>query len=164
MKNHVRFSEIADNKANIMLSLNAIMLSISLTVLAPRLDEHPEFLLPLTILVLVCLSSVVTATISTRPKVTSGRTSKEAIASKNANLLFFGNFHKMDLEEYKQGMWQVMEDREYLYGSMMKDLYHLGVVLEEKFRYLRITYNVFMYGFVLIIIATIYAAMQSNHI
>ena len=48
---------------------------------------------------------------------------------------------------------EMMNDKDYLYGSMIKDLYFLGKVLERKYRYLRLCYIVFMYGLIASIIA-----------
>jgi hypothetical protein len=56
----------------------------------------------------------------------------------------FGNFYKMPLEEYEWAVNEMMKDNAYLYNSMIKDLYFFGVVLEKKYRLLRITYNIFM--------------------
>jgi hypothetical protein len=48
----------------------------------------------------------------------------------------------MPLEEYEWAVNEMMKDNAYLYNSMIKDLYFLGVVLEKKYRLLRITYNI----------------------
>src|SRR3712207_7617265 len=39
------------------------------------------------------------------------------------------------------------------YGSMIKDVYFLGIVLAQKYRYLRISYNIFMYGLIVAVLA-----------
>jgi hypothetical protein len=52
----------------------------------------------------------------------------------------------MELQEYEWGMKEIMKDSEYLYGTMIKDVYYLGQVLGKKFQYLRISYNIFMFG------------------
>jgi hypothetical protein len=59
----------------------------------------------------------------------------------------------MDLGTFEWGMKEMMKDREYLYGSMIKDFYFLGQVLGKKYLYLRICYNIFMYGIILSVIA-----------
>lgn len=155
LKNHIQLSQIADNKANIMLSINAIIISIVISALVPKIDSNPELLIPMIIMLAVCSISIVFATISTIPKVTHNDTSRADIAAKKTNLLFFGNFHSMTLEDYTWGMHEVMADREYLYGSMIKDLYFLGKVLHKKYKYLRITYGVFMTGIILSVISFI---------
>ncbi|MCG7859732.1 DUF5706 domain-containing protein, partial [Flavihumibacter sediminis] len=60
---------------------------------------------------------------------------------------------KMDLKEYEWGMKEMMNDSEYLYDSMIKDIYYLGKVLARKYHYLRISYNVFMYGLVVAVLS-----------
>jgi hypothetical protein len=47
----------------------------------------------------------------------------------------------------------MMKDADYLYGSMIKDIYYLGIVLGKKYRFLRIAYNIFMFGFVIAVLS-----------
>ncbi len=155
-KNHMQLSQIADNKANIMLSINALILSISITGLIPRLGLFPELSIPLIILVVVCLISMVFATISTIPSVSKGITTREECDRKEGNLLFFGNFHAMKREQYEMAMKELMNDREFLYGTMVRDLYYLGVVLARKYALLRVAYLVFMYGMVLAVLSALF--------
>ncbi len=89
----------------------------------------------------------------TRPKITSGTFTHEDIKEKRVNLLFFGNFFKMNLKDFEWGMNEMMNDKDFLYGSMTKDFYYLGQVVGQKYRYLRICYNIFMYGIILSVIA-----------
>ena len=152
-RNHMALSEMADNKANIMLSINAIIISITLSVLVPNFEANDALMLPTGLLLLVCICTMVFATLSTRPKVTSGKFSKEDIQNRTANLLFFGNFYNMKLEDYEEGMQELMNDSDFLYGSMTRDLYYLGQVLGRKYKYLRICYNIFMYGLIATVIS-----------
>ncbi|MCB0564772.1 MAG: HD domain-containing protein [Phaeodactylibacter sp.] len=147
-RTHVNLSSIADNKANIMLSINAIIISIVVANLVPKIPGDYRLALPTLILVAVCLIALVYAILSTRPKVTEGRATREDVAQKRTNLLFFGNFYRMDLEDFHWGMMEMIKDSDFLYSSMTRDLYYLGVVLAKKYRYLRICYNVFMYGLI----------------
>lgn len=147
-KNHIELSSIADNKANIMISINSIILSVIVSVLIRKLEEYPHFTIPAVILTVVCLLTIVFAVLATRPNVTKGRFEREDIYNKKTNLLFFGNFHKMSLEDYEWGMSEMLKDAEYLYGSLTKDIYFLGAVLGKKYRLLRISYTIFMFGFV----------------
>ncbi len=159
LRNHMKLSDIADRKANILLSVNAIILSIVLANLMPKLDkESNQFLvMPTLVFILTAVFSIVGAIVSTRPKITSGKFSKQDIENKKANLLFFGNFHRMPLSDFQFGVDKMMNDRDFLYGSMTKDLYFLGVVLARKYRLLRLTYTVFMVGIIVSVIAFVYA-------
>jgi len=69
------------------------------------------------------------------------------------NLLFFGNFHKMKLDEFEWAMSEMMKDRDYLYSSLTKDLYFLGLVLNRKYNLLRLTYSVFLVGIIMSVIS-----------
>ncbi|MET0244791.1 MAG: Pycsar system effector family protein [Flavitalea sp.] len=151
--NHVSLSQMADSKANIMISVNTIVISILVSVLLGKLQFYPEYILPTIILLSVCLSAVVFAILATRPNVSRGTFTREDISNKKANLLFFGNFYNMALEDYDWAMKEMMSDREYLNSSMIKDIYFLGVVLARKYKYLRISYNIFMFGLVVAIVA-----------
>ena len=159
LRNHIKLSDIADTKANILLSVSAIILSIALSTLFPKLDKASnEYLIFPTLLFLtITVVTMIFSILSTRPKVTSGKFTKEDVANRKVNLLFFGNFHKMPLKTFQDGMVELMNDKEYLYESLMKDLYYLGIVLNKKYKLLRIAYNIFMYGIVLTVIAFVYA-------
>ena len=78
---------------------------------------------------------------------------KEDVANQKVNLLFFGNFHQMKLDEFEWAMNEMMKDRNYLYGSLTKDLYFLGLVLNRKYNILRLTYLVFIIGIIVSVIA-----------
>ena len=164
LNNHTRLSEIADSKANILLSVNAIIISIVLSTLIPKLDSpsNVHLVTPTFILVIFSVISIVFAILSTRPKVTSGAFSPKDIEDRKVNLLFFGNFYKMPYEDYETAVNNMMKDREYLYNSMIKDLYFLGLVLERKYRLLRITYNIFMIGIIVSVLAFVIAFKNSG--
>lgn len=151
-RTHISLSSIADNKANILLSINAIIISIIGSSLYAQVQEHPYMLIPAIIFLTTCLTTIVFAILSTRPSVSSGIFTREDILKKRTNLLFFGNFHRMALDDYLWGMKEMMKDSDYLYGSMSKDIYFLGVVLAKKFKLLRYAYTIFMYGMVLAVV------------
>jgi predicted metal-dependent HD superfamily phosphohydrolase len=157
--NHIRLSSMADSKANIMISVNAIIISVLLSVLLRKLEDYPNFILPAIIFLATSVTTIVFSVLATRPNVTSGRFTDLDIRSKKANLLFFGNFHQMSYQEYEDGMETIMQNGEYLYSNMIHDIYNLGVVLGRKYRLLRIAYNTFMYGIVASVLAFIIAAV-----
>ncbi|MFO7525968.1 MAG: DUF5706 domain-containing protein [Ignavibacteriaceae bacterium] len=161
MRTHVEFSGMADNKANIMITVNTLLLTIIISVLIRKLDTNPHLLLPTALITIVSLTTLIYAILVTRPKVTSGIFSKEDIINKNANLMFFGNFHKMDLQEFTWGMKSMMNDKDYLYDSMIKDFYYLGQVLGEKYKQLRRCYTIFMYGMIISVLAYAIAVITS---
>jgi predicted metal-dependent HD superfamily phosphohydrolase len=155
LKNHITLSDIADTKANILLSVNAIIVSLVLANLLPKLDNPSNgyLIYPTVVFVLFTVASMILSVLATRPNVTRGEFTKEDVANKKVNLLFFGNFHKMKLEEFEWAMGEMMKDKDYLYSAMKKDLYFLGLVLNRKYKILRVTYTVFMIGIICSVIA-----------
>ncbi|WP_299047098.1 Pycsar system effector family protein [uncultured Polaribacter sp.] len=155
LRNHITLSDIADTKANILLSVNAIIISLALSNLLPKLDNpsNAHLFVPTIVFVMFTVASIILSVLATRPNVTSGQFTKEDVANKKVNLLFFGNFHKMKLEDFEWGIQEMMKDRDYLYGSLTKDLYFLGLVLNRKYSLLRLTYTVFMFGIIISVIS-----------
>lgn len=161
LRNHIKLSDIADTKANILLSVNAIIISLVLANLISKLDTNPYLIYPTAIFTLSCVISMILSIIATRPNITSGEFTKEDVANKDVNLTFFGNFHKMSLDEYDWAVKELLKDKDYVYSSLTKDLYFLGIVLERKYRILRVTYTVFMIGIIISVFSFGYA-LKSN--
>ncbi|KFC22544.1 Pycsar system effector family protein [Epilithonimonas lactis] len=159
LNNHTKLSQIADSKANILLSVNAIIISVALSTLIPKLDgpSNSHLIIPTFVMIMSSVACIILAIMSTRPKVSSGTFTRKEIEEKKVNLLFFGNFYKMPMEEYLWAMKEMMADRQYLYDTMIKDLYYLGIVLNRKYKLLRLTYTVFTIGIIASVIAFVVA-------
>lgn len=159
LNNHTKLSQIADSKANILLSVNAIIISIALSTLIPKIDapRNAHLVIPSFVMIIFSVACIILAIMSTRPKVSSGTFTRKEIEEKKVNLLFFGNFYKMPLEEYLWAMKEMMKDRQYLYDTMIKDLYYLGIVLNRKYKLLRLTYTVFTVGIIASVVAFVVA-------
>lgn len=102
---------------------------------------------------------MVCSILATRPTLPPGIFTQKEIDEKKVNLLFFGNFYRMSYEEYDKGMKEMMNDRDFLYGSLTRDVYSQGIVLGRKYRLLRTGYNVFMFGIVISVLAFMIAAI-----
>ena len=148
-RNQINLSSIADNKANILISINSIVLTVLLSIGIGKISDYPVITFPAIVFITTCLSTIVFAILSTRPKISSGKFTEEDIHNKKINLLFFGNFYNMSLEEYEWAVKEMMADQNYLYSSMIRDQYSLGKVISQKYRLLRIAYTIFMIGLIL---------------
>lgn len=155
LNNHTRLSDIADSKANILLSVNAIIISVCLSVLVPKLDapKNSHLILPSFILLLSSVLTIIFAILSTKPNVTKSTFTSQDIANRKVNLLFFGNFQQMLFDDYNNAMKDLIKDRDYIYDSMVKDLYYLGKVLNRKYKLLSITYKIFMAGIIISVLS-----------
>jgi predicted metal-dependent HD superfamily phosphohydrolase len=162
-RNHINLSAIADGKANMMISINTIILSVIVTLSGASLSlsegmsiANLRFIMPILILLLGCLASVVFAIISARPKVTEKEIDMEEVKNNKTSILYFGNFLRIPKEDFVMHLRQLKQDQKLLYDSMSMDLYSLGHVLKEKYRLLKISYNLFMVGLVASVLTFIF--------
>lgn len=147
-RQHIDLSALADAKANIMISINGIIMSIIIASISPKIDANTWLLLPTSVLLLGCMVSMVYSILSARPRVSSNLVTLEDVRQNKSNILFFGNFVNMTMDDYIQGMEELLQNTDNLYYNMMRDIYGLGSVLKRKFALLRIAYNVFMVSLV----------------
>jgi predicted metal-dependent HD superfamily phosphohydrolase len=157
--NNQRLSDMADNKAHIMITVNSIILSAIISLLLRKLEEYNFLRWPTYLILVVSVVTIIFSILATRPSLPSGRFTQADIDEKKVNLLFFGNFYRMDLTDYSSGMLQLMSDRDFLYGTLIKDVYFQGVVLGRKYKLLRISYNIFMYGLIASVLAFVAATI-----
>lgn len=149
-RNHINLSSIADNKANIMISVNSILISVLITFLSYRNigENNPAILLPVVIFIVSGAASLIFAILSARPKVTMLNHKGQPMQEVQKNIVFFGNFVHLDLDQYELAMDAMFRSGELMYGNLTRDLYYLGKVLDQKYRYLSVSYTIFMIGFV----------------
>ena len=146
---HMNLSSLADAKANIMISINGIIVSIIIASISPKIDSNPCLLVPTSILLLGALISIIYAVRSARPRVSSQLVSLEDVGSNKANILFFGHFSNMTEDDFVTGMSELLMNQTALYQNMIRDIYGLGSVLQRKYSLLRMSYTMFMVALVL---------------
>ena len=151
---HISLTSIADNKANMMISINTIIISLVITLFGTGFtfatsDEVSSirFVFPMAFLLLTSLLAVVFAILSARPNVTSKE--RYELSKKDSSILFFGNFAQLQIREFVDQIKLLKEEKDELYDNMSVDIYHLGSVLVRKYRLLTWSYNVFMGGMII---------------
>lgn len=149
---HLNLNSLADSKAHIMLSVNSILLSASVSFLIPKWESDERLVIPSIALILCALLSIFYAILTIKPKLITGHISLEDVKKKTADLLFFGNYTNMPLQDYKWGMQELIKDPEYIYNSMSQSIYFLGQVLKKKYKYLNYCYLVFINGLIVSVI------------
>jgi predicted metal-dependent HD superfamily phosphohydrolase len=157
--NNQKLSSQADSKAHILIQVNSIIISVLLSLLLRKIEDHTNLAIPATLLLAVNLVTIIFSILATRPHIPPGTFSKADLDEKKVNLLFFGNFYRMSLEQYASGMLMMMDDKDFLYGSLIRDVYFQGLALGKKYRWLRLSYNVFMYGLIASVLAFLVAAL-----
>lgn len=156
-RRHMELSKNAHDKASLLISVNSIVLSIVLSVLFTKLEDNKYLLLPTLLLVITCTSTIIFAILSTRPRLIDGNSTDKPVDDHEINILFFGDFSKLSITEYRKEMKSTYQNRNELYDSITKDIYYQGIILASKYRYIKISYNIFMYGFIITILSFIVA-------
>ena len=153
-RNQINLIQIADNKANMIISINSIIISVIISITGfGFVNDSFEYnkadiALPVTLIVLTCLMSVVYAIQAARPHIIRNKKGQMDITSKNTSMLFFGTISKKTMDEYMDEMDALLKSKDSIYKNMTIDIYNQGKVLKRKYHLLSIAYLIFMYGFV----------------
>ena len=142
--------QIVDTKANILITANAIIISVVLGSLYPRLDDDPHLIFAIGGLILTNVFSITFAILATIPKAWVKKTSITNLQS--ADLMTFEDFSGMQLADYQESVMQTIADGKTLYPSIITDIHELGVKLARKYRMIRTSYLIFLYGIIVSIV------------
>ena len=147
-KNQYTLNTMIDRKSNILISINALILSIILGTVYSQLDNDPHLIYPVVMMLLTNIISIAFAIFATRPELKHGE-------EKTNNLLFYGNFNDMEEDEYVAEMTGLMYQGDELYKTIAKDTFHLGKTIDKKFKLLRKSFHVFLGGIIISVLAFI---------
>lgn len=145
---------LADNKANIMISINGLILSIIVAGWT-MIKNHAEaiFFIPISIFILSSLFSMFFSVLAARPKKNNSSAQFDDFAQKKANLMFFYDQVSLSADEYVQAVDQACSSNEHIYHHMSRHIYSLGLVITSKFKLLNIAYSLFIYGLCLSVLS-----------
>ena len=156
-RTHINLSGLADRKSNIMVRLNSLLISILLVFFKSLVSYSPAAVVTGVIFLVTALISLIFAALAARPSVTQNVNEDSNLESLKNNLFFFGNYVHLDYDKYEEAMEAMLESVEDVYGNMIRDLYFLGKVLDTKFKLLRWSYNVFIWGLIVTVISFLFA-------
>jgi hypothetical protein len=146
----LELTQLADNKANIMITINGVMMSVVIVSSGVLSGQQLWLLGPAFVLLLTCLASTVYAVLAARPQIDSGRRAEQITGDDVRNgrgiLLFFGNFTQISEDDYVALMLETLKDKKRIYSQMAHHIYRLGEGLKRKFRLLHMSYTVFIIG------------------
>jgi hypothetical protein len=142
-QNHISLSQLADNKANMLMSINGLIISIMIAIVT-RTGAVSWSLAPMIVLILGCMVSLGFAVIAARPRFSRNAVTIDQVRNDTGNLLFFGQFTSMPLAEFQESLRALTKDRNLLYAHLGRQLYHMGESLTGKYRYLRLAYAAFL--------------------
>lgn len=145
--NHYKMDQMVDRKAHIMIMVNSIILSLVVGKLIGE-SQHTWKYAPIIFMGLISMISIIYAVLAIQPDAKHGEFGKKELEKKAGNLLFFENFLKMSESHYEETMVKMVEEKDYVHRSIIRDIYYLGTILHKKRMRLRVSLQVFMVGIV----------------
>jgi hypothetical protein len=142
--NHLQLSQMADVKANMLLTLASVVITLCLRYLT---DASLRWIAA--VLILFCLLTVILAAYAVMPKtpLKIKRGEQPDVHSPHFNLLFFADFLQLSYEDFEAAMEGVMNDHSRAYQVQLQEVYTSGLFLaKEKYRYIRLAYLTFIVG------------------
>ena len=148
MQNQLRSIGIVDGKANIIVGINTILISIIIAVLSMESNYGAfEFLgqldlnLPLSILLVCCFISGIMALFVVRP-------SPRLWQKQTPSQLFFKDYRNLSLDSFHDMIDAIMDSDESVYKTLNTDMYLFGHTVIRKYRLLGSAYLIILLGFV----------------
>jgi hypothetical protein len=140
--NMVSFSQMADTKANILLSISSVLLTISMA----RISD-PKFTLSLVVLIAFLLVTILLALMTVFPKSHGFLRIKHSTSDADYNPFFFADYADIPYDEYASDLEDTMNNPDGTYEIMIKEIYYSGIYLEKsKYMYIRFGYMFFFAG------------------
>jgi hypothetical protein len=145
-RSQLDLTALAATKANIMISLNGLILSV-LTLSGPFvLVAEPMFTAPIAVFLTTCLSSIIFAVLAAQPRSFKRKSTLDDFDDDEANILVFEQFSSLNIDEHSKVMSGLMRKNNRIYKNMTRQLYLLGIDADRKFRLLKFSYTAFLVG------------------
>ena len=143
--NQMRLTVMADQKANIMITVASIVFSVTVANLDNEVMKWPLlfFAFGCTISLLAAIFAIIPQT--GYPKIPG--TDEIDRESPAFNPLFFGHFAHIPIEEYKEDYAETLMTDDRIYDALAGDIYGIGTTLmNNKYKWLRRSYMAFLVG------------------
>ena len=143
--NQMRLGLMADQKANIMITVASIVFSITIANLDNEVMKYP--LLTFAVGSFFSLLFAIFAIIPSTDYPTKKGSKEIDRDSPLFNPLFFGHFAHLSIEEYKEDYAETLMTDDKVYDAMAGDIYGQGKVLAlGKYKFLKWSYMSFLWG------------------
>ncbi len=143
-RHHIQLSQMADNKASMLITVSSLVLTISIS----RLND-PELRLGIIVLTSFTLAALLMAILTVLPKYRPLKLTDTSKLPNYFNPIFFAHFSELPREQFFDLLGQTLRHDACIYEVLANDLYGLGIYLaRHKYRYLRFAYLFFLSGFI----------------
>ncbi|MBC7890907.1 MAG: metal-dependent phosphohydrolase [Sphingobacteriaceae bacterium] len=147
LASHLQLSEMADTKANLMIQINAILISITMTGYIRQINVSDVFFWPSILLLTNCLVTIIVSLLVTNPTLSMKLKSDPAPTNRKIDLLFFNDYVHLSRSDFRKSLQDLIANDEQLYASLIDNIYSQGKVLSRKYRRLKFAYSFFTIGF-----------------
>ncbi len=146
-RDQINMSAIADNKANMLIGINAVMLSVLISLFGGSamsgsgISMDFKVMVPVIVLLITSGVAMINATMAARPNVPKLTKYHEGMS-----IFFFANFIQMPKTDFVEKMDEFKMNEKSIYSHLAENMYDHGIVLNKKYLRLKVAYNIFMYG------------------
>jgi hypothetical protein len=140
----IDFSNMADTKANILLSVSSVLITLSLS----RINDK-AFTTSVLVLTVFMFITITLALMTVSPSIDVSMSKKKSPDEEDFNLLFFGNYSHMSYDMYARHMEKILNDPDEAYEVQVHEIYHAGLYLKRtKYNYIKYGYMFFFIGMI----------------
>lgn len=154
-RTQINLIRIADTKANMILGINAMIISVLIGIISSSLlfseskvIENVELVIPVVTVMITAIFSSVFAIRAVQPRLIKVKKGKLPTEQEKGSLLFFENIHGLSLDKYLDIMKHILESKTDVYENMIIDIFNQATVLHRKYAKLRTSYIIFLIGFI----------------
>src|ERR1700752_958576 len=157
--NYIRLIGDADRKARIMIVVNSILLTISVTLFTKSLRgmELSPAWISLTLLIISNLLALFFTIVSVKPEihVSVGKDTED-------NILHYKKCSEYSLVEYTMKILSTMQDNDKKLEAMIKEIHYFGNLLTRKYKLLKIAHRYFYWGLLLSVASYLLILLLTN--
>ena len=163
LRNDIELMHIADNKANVLLSLNALMLTILVPAVIPNLDfiKAQHLVFPLVCIILTCIITIYLSALVLKPG-DFDRYKNNLVNGDFVSPFFFGNYYQMDVKEFDKYIQEAVADEFLIRRHVTQDLHYIGSRLGQKMSIIRNAFNFFLGGLMFSILSLVVILLFFN--
>jgi len=147
-RNNIDLKNIADNKANILLTVNALMITFLIPIILSNLDiiYANQFHIPLIVLGVTCFVTLIFSALVLLPFSERGKSFRDLSKFRELSPFFFENYEKMSVDRYYEYFCETVEDGELFSKCIVEDLHYYGKIISLKYKQIKMAYFTFIIG------------------
>lgn len=144
---------LAATKANIMISLNGLLMSMLIISGTHLVSINGMYIIPIAIFLVTCAMATTFAVFAARPEISRNKYNYGDFMRDDARLMVFEEFSDLRESEYLDAMTHLLNDPKRVYRSMLSHIHELGTTADKKYQHLYYSYTVFMAGTIVTVLS-----------